>query len=331
MPEDFENEILVKDKAAELLDLRLTRARTLLPDVIVLGGVTDPYQGAEKKFANTRQILEVIARHRYAAHVITKSTLVERDAALLNQIGEQSWSSVSITITTVDTNVANFLDFRAPSPQRRLETIRRLKQKSEHFQVGVLLIPIVPFLADSDEALAAVYQAAKAAGADYVQFGGGMTMRDVQAEWFLKHLEESFPELLPKYAELYQFDPEASQYDGLYIPPDHYLRPLYQKLLELSKQYELPWHMPRYLPADFRYLNYRIAGYLLNRSRLRQMIGGDWQQLHWAGQAIQNLKESIIAVASRGELATIPNVHGPLRAEVEMLIQRGKLDGETAD
>ncbi len=42
--EDFENEVIVKTDFDKKLDLRLKRARTLLPDVIAAGGVNDSYQ-----------------------------------------------------------------------------------------------------------------------------------------------------------------------------------------------------------------------------------------------------------------------------------------------
>lgn len=324
MPADFENKIVVKQTVAEMLHQRLSRARTLRPDVVGLGGVTDSYQGAEKKFKNTRQLLHVLAKHQYAVHIATKSTLVLRDTALLDEIGEKSWCTISVTITTVDPQIAKFLDYRAPSPQRRLETIKQLKAQTNHVLTGVLLIPVVPFLADGDLALESLYQAAKEAGADYVLFGGGMTMRDVQAAWFLRHLKQDYPELLPKYAQLYDFTLDAGTYDGQNAPPSRYMLPLFDKLLALSRQYELPWHIPRYLPHDFRYLNYRIAAYLLNQARLRQMRGRPWQKVFWAGQNIQNLSESIAAVAERDELGMIRNIDNKLQAEIEVLIEQSR-------
>ncbi len=46
-PQDFENKITIKQNVGPMLDKRLSRARTLLPDVVGLGGVTDCYQPAE--------------------------------------------------------------------------------------------------------------------------------------------------------------------------------------------------------------------------------------------------------------------------------------------
>lgn len=91
MPTDFENDIVVKQRVGPLLDQRLSRARTLLPDVVGLGGVTDCYQPAETRFGNTRACLEVLAKHRYPVHLATKSTSVLRDGPLLDEIGRLSW------------------------------------------------------------------------------------------------------------------------------------------------------------------------------------------------------------------------------------------------
>ncbi len=144
MPADFENDIVVKQHVGTMLDQRLSRARTLLPDVVGLGGVTDCYQAAETKFGNTRACLEVLAKHRYPVHLATKSALVLRDGALLDEIGRDSWCSVSFTVTTVDDKTARFLDNRSPPPAKRLETLRELKQSHPHIHAGVLAIPLVP-------------------------------------------------------------------------------------------------------------------------------------------------------------------------------------------
>lgn len=46
--------------------------------------------------------LELIAKHRFPVHVITKSSLVTRDADVLQDIG-RTYAAVSFTITTAET------------------------------------------------------------------------------------------------------------------------------------------------------------------------------------------------------------------------------------
>jgi DNA repair photolyase len=95
LPFDFENDIVVKTNIGPVLDRRLTNARKLLPDIVGLGGTTDPYQPAEAVYHNSRSCLEVLAKHRYPAHVITKSRLVLEDMDLLERIGQDTWCAVS--------------------------------------------------------------------------------------------------------------------------------------------------------------------------------------------------------------------------------------------
>lgn len=319
MPADFENNIVVKQNVGEMLDQRLTRARTLLPDVVGLGGVTDCYQGAEKIYENTRHCLKVLARHRYPIHLATKSTLVLRDLDLFEEIGRETWCAISVTITGLDPNVARFLDNRSPSPRRRLEVVREIKAKCRHVQTGVLLIPLVPYLADNDDDLAAMVAAVKEAGGDYLLFGGGMSLRNTQASWFLQHLQAYDAGIFAKYQRLYSFR-TSEPYTGRHAPPANYLEPKQRLLLDLCQQHSLPYRIPRFIPDDFRRINYLVAEKLLNDAYKRQMTNGDWKNLFWAGQNIQNLAESLIEIAARNQLGNIRNVRGEVHQKVKRLM-----------
>ena len=67
----------------------------------------------------------------------------------------------------------------------------------------------------------------------------------------------------------------------------------------------------RFIPEDFRRLNYIVAERLLNESYMAQVQGKPWTSAFWAGQNINNLTESIAGIAQRGELQNIRNV-GPV-------------------
>ena len=249
----------------------------------------------------------------------TKSTLVLRDGALLDEIGRDSWCSVSFTVTTVDESTARFLDNRSPPPAKRLEALRELKQSHPHILAGVLAIPLVPYFADDDASLDAVVAASKDAGADYLLFGGGMSLRDGQASYFLSKLMAEYPQVHAKYQTLYGFRNDRP-YDGRGGPPQAYLLPKQQRLLQLCSDHDLPVRIPRFIPEDWRGTNYRVAERLLNEAYLRQMRGQGAQNLFWAGQNIQNLREPIDAIAARDELETIRNVRGEAKEAVMELL-----------
>lgn len=321
MPTDFENEILIKTNVGPMLDQRISRARTFLPDVVGIGGVTDSYQPAEKKYENTRSLLQVLAKHRYPVHLITKSTLVLRDLPLLEEIAQQTWCTVSVTITTTDPEKSKFLEKFAPSPAKRLDVLQQIKTKAPHVQTGALLIPLIPVLCDDEAEVDGLFTAVKATGADYLMFGGAMTLRNTQADWFLQHLREAKPDIYQQYAQLYQFTPGGESYDGRYVPGGEYMVAQHQKLLALSQKHSLPHRIKRFIPDDWRKTNYKIAERMLNVSYERQMLGQSWEKLFWAAQNIQNLKEPIEAVAARGELGHINNVRGHIKRRIEKILE----------
>lgn len=323
MPEDFENQILIKQEVGPMLDGRLSRARTLLPDVVVIGGVTDGYQPVEKKFENTRRILEVLYEHEYPVHIITKSPLVLRDLDILEAIAQKTWAAVSFTVTTVDEDMAAFVDFRAPKPAKRLEAVKRIKSDAPSIKAGVLLIPLIPVLCDSEQAIHTLLHAAKTAHADYVLFGGAMTLRDVQAVWFLDQLMARYPEAYAAYKALYGFQSHTPSYTGRYVPEERYLSEKNQLFISISREIGLPIRIPRFIPADWRRANYQIAERMLNRAYLNQINGKGWEKLFWAGQNIQNLKEPIEQVASRGDLGSIRNVEPQIQSRIQDILAEG--------
>ncbi|KAA3663859.1 MAG: radical SAM protein [Chloroflexi bacterium] len=320
MPEDFHNEIMIKTNVDTMLDQRITRARTFQPDVVGIGGVTDSYQPAEKKYENTRNILKVLAKHQYPVHIITKSTLVLRDLDLLAEIAAQTWCTVSFTITTIDPKMAKFLDNHAPSPAKRLDTLRQIKEKAPEVQTGVLLMPLVPFLSDDEVGVEELITAVSQSNADYLMFGGAMTLRNLQADWFLKHLRVTYPELVTKYAKLYKFTETSETYDGSYVPTGDYMITKHKMLTELCEKHNLPYRIKRYIPNDYRKTNYKIAERMLNASYQRQMFGQSYETLFWAGQNVQLLPEAIEAIAARGELATIKNVRGNILKRIQRIL-----------
>ncbi|MDR0523725.1 MAG: radical SAM protein [Candidatus Methanoplasma sp.] len=89
---------------------------------IGVGTVTDPYQGAERRFELTRGCLEAIAERGARIHVHTKSDLVLRDIDLISRMRGE----VGVTVTTLDDRRSKITEPGAPLPGRRLAAIRGL-------------------------------------------------------------------------------------------------------------------------------------------------------------------------------------------------------------
>jgi len=198
-PEEFEDKIYAKSATAHLLRQELRRIDR--KDAIAIGTATDPYQPAERRFLRTRAILEVFAAERgWHVSITTKSDLVARDIDLLRQIARANVLAINMTITTLDEKLARALEPRAPRPELRLQALRRLT--SAGICAGVFPNPIMPGITDSERALDRLARAAHDAGA--MTFGGGPLFLKPSAQAvMLPFLEREFPELAPRYRELF--------------------------------------------------------------------------------------------------------------------------------
>ena len=166
---DFETKILVKPEAAALLRRELS-SRRWKPQVVVLSGVTDPYQPTERRLKLTRACLEVLAEFRNPVSIITKNHLVTRDIDVLGELARYQAVSVALSVTSLDSKLSRVLEPRASHPQQRLAAIEELSQAG--VPVGTMVAPVIPGL--NEHEMPAIIEAGKKAGA---QFAGYTTLR----------------------------------------------------------------------------------------------------------------------------------------------------------
>jgi DNA repair photolyase len=183
---DFESVILARRQAPRLLERALASPRWE-PVSLVMSGVTDPYQPAERRLEITRGCLEVLARTRHPVAVITKHRLVTRDADLLGALAWAGAAHVTLSITTLDRTLQRALEPRASPPEHRLEAIRILA--SEGVPVAVNVAPVIPGLTEHEIPSildAAARAGASAAGMVLLRLPGAV--RPIFLEWLQTHL-----------------------------------------------------------------------------------------------------------------------------------------------
>ena len=185
---DFESKIMVKSEAAELLRSEL-ESPGWKPQVLVMSGVTDPYQPIEKKMRITRGCLEVLAKFRNPVAIITKNRLVTRDLDLLCELAGFGAAAVNISVTSLDPKLQRVLEPRTSSPEARLDAISQLRAAG--VPTGVMVAPIIPGLTDHE--VPRILKACAQAGA---QFAGYTIVRLpwAVAPLFEHWLEEHFPD-----------------------------------------------------------------------------------------------------------------------------------------
>ncbi|HKJ70379.1 MAG TPA: radical SAM protein, partial [Gammaproteobacteria bacterium] len=181
----FESRIIAKPEAPRLLEQELAH-----PDYrcapMAIGTNTDPYQPIEKSYGITRGLLEVLHRCHHPVSMVTKSALVERDLDLLAPMAEAGLASVTVSVTTFDRDLSRRMEPRAAAPNRRLRTIRTLREAG--IPVGVLVAPVVPVLTDGEiEMILEAVAEAGATSGGYVLLRLPHEVEGLFREWLASH------------------------------------------------------------------------------------------------------------------------------------------------
>jgi DNA repair photolyase len=193
------DEVRAKENSTLLLESELSKKRSR--GVIGTGAMSDPYNPLESTYQLTRAALEVINRHEFGVAIATKGTLVTRDIDILKKIKRHSPVLIKMTITTADDGLSRKIEPNAPLSSERFEAIEALS--SEGIFVGVLLMPILPFIEDSPENITHIIQKAHESGARFIYPGFGVTLRQNQRQYFYDQLDREFPGLKAKYIKAY--------------------------------------------------------------------------------------------------------------------------------
>jgi DNA repair photolyase len=178
---DFESKLFFKPQAAELLERELSKP-SYVPEVIHIGGNTDPYQPQERRLRITRQVIEVLSRFNHPFSIITKSGLILRDLDLLAPMAQKNLVRVAISITSLDRKLARSMEPRAATPERRIDAVKRLAQAG--VPTIVMFAPSIPGLNDHEmEAVLERSAQAGARGAGYVALRLPMEIAELFKEW----------------------------------------------------------------------------------------------------------------------------------------------------
>jgi DNA repair photolyase len=236
--------LAAKENAVALLDKQIAlHARKGRYGIVVLASATDPYLQLEKDLGLTRKLLGVLLQYKFPVHLITKSDLVERDFDLLHQIARQAIlpndlqgkldtsALITFSFSTLDPAMASVFEPGATRPAARLETLKSAADNG--FKTGVSLMPLLPYLTDTDEQLQAMYSAFCDAGAHYIMPASltlfGDQLHDSLPLMF-RAIEKHYPDVWPRYQALYQDPWQLRQYQ----------RALFARTQKLNDRFKIP-------------------------------------------------------------------------------------------
>ncbi|MEM0466125.1 MAG: radical SAM protein [Candidatus Thermoplasmatota archaeon] len=218
----FDPKIYVKINAVEILKQELP---SLEKKRIIIGSVHDPYQNAEKKYELTKNILQVLREYQFPCHILTKSPLILRDIPLLETMD----CLVTISFISIQEKIRMLFEPNIASSQERLDVLQTLT--AHHIPVGAALIPILPYISDTE--LSSLLEKFKQYGAQYV-LHSFLELKGDQKEKVFTIITKHFPHLTQKYKNLYA---KAMKPTGSYI----------QHITKQIHNYCLTFDIPEYI------------------------------------------------------------------------------------
>lgn len=213
---DFET-VRAKEDALAIIERELHAKRRT--GVIATGAMSDPYNPFEAEQELTRGAHALIDRFGFGVSIDTKGDLITRDIDVLSRIRVHSPVLVKLTVTTASDALANLIEPAAPPPSARLAAVEALSRAG--IFAGVLMMPVLPFITDSEENIRELVRQAAEHAARFVYPSFGVTLRDSQRAHYYRMLDRHFPGLRAEYekrfgGQYYCASPQAKRLHTLF-------------------------------------------------------------------------------------------------------------------
>ena len=222
---NFFSDIVVKTNIAEILHKEL-RKKSWKGEQIKLGGISDIYQHAEKKYELLPQLFDVLKKTRNPVFIQTKSTLILRDFELIKELAKYTTVDIATSICTFDETARKIIEPGAPSALERMEMLRQFTGICRHTIVSFM--PVIPLISDTDENLETAFRLTKKFEIDSI-IAYPLHLRGNLKEPFLKLIQSHFPEIFAQFSELYK----TSDLNEIYSAD------LFQKIAGIRHKYQL--------------------------------------------------------------------------------------------
>lgn len=193
------DQVRAKENVLPILERELQSKRKT--GVVGTGAMSDPYNPFEKTYQLTKGALELINRYGFGISIATKSDLIVRDIDLLKRIAEHSPVLVKMTVTTADDDLCRIVEPNVSPSSHRMKAIRSLSE--EGVFAGILMMPILPFIEDTEDNIKSIVDLAHQSGARFIYPAFGVTLRQNQRDWYYDKLNQLFPGLKEKYLAAY--------------------------------------------------------------------------------------------------------------------------------
>lgn len=224
---NFFKDIIVKTNIAERLDFELYKKHKN-KEQIKIGGITDAYQGAEKKYKLMPDILKIFRKYKVPIFISTKSDLILRDIDLIRELAQVTSVDIAVSISCFDEKNAKIFEPGATNPKKRIELLADFSGICR--SVLVLNMPIIPYISDSYEELDMIFKLSKKSKVDnIISYALHLRNENVKKNIF-ELVQTNFPEKFKDFSLLYQNNSS---------PNNEYISGLNSKINSLRKKYQI--------------------------------------------------------------------------------------------
>ncbi|MBK7027993.1 MAG: radical SAM protein [Bacteroidales bacterium] len=197
---NFFDHIFVKRNIAEILDKELGK-KSWGKQRINLSGVTDAYQPLEATTKLMPLIWKVLIKHKNPVILSTKSSLILRDIELISELASLTSVCITSSITIMDENLRKLIEPGAAPTEDRFKVLEAFGKVG--CRTSVLLTPVMPGINDSMSNLETIYQKSSETGVTGIS-PWPLNLRGNTKSRFFSFLKLHFPELLPRYQQLFK-------------------------------------------------------------------------------------------------------------------------------
>lgn len=235
---DFSQDIVVRTNLPERLSAEVPRLRE--KGFITVGsGVTDAYQPVEAVRKLTRRSAEVLSAFNSPVTIMTKSALALRDIDIWKKVAAGPGFMFLVSLTFSEDSEREIFEPGASTVDERIEALKLYKDAGCY--TGILAMPLLPGITDTERNIEALFTIATSAKADFIM-PSGLTLRPGrQKNFFFNQIAKTHPSLLSHYRDLYRENRES----GVVI--QEYGKELIKRCAGLNTEFGIPFLVPHYV------------------------------------------------------------------------------------
>lgn len=267
---DFEKDIVIRNNIPDLLEKELLKLREK-GAIGIHSGITDAYQPIETQEKIMTRAAQIFARYNFPVAIMTKSARIGRDIDYWKQVHQRAGFTLMVSLTFIDDDLRKIFEPYASSVSERLEILRIFKERGMY--TGVLAMPFIPYISDSEEQITALVKTLKEIGIDFVWHGGLTLKKGRQKEIFMETIQRHFPHLLEKFQYLYHQD----QWHGSPVPAYYEQRTFSTD--DILQKFSIPIRPPHYIYKDQFHIYDEILNLLDDMITLYRRKGVDIRRL----------------------------------------------------